>query len=155
MFTAGAMGAGKSHTINKLKEMNHFPLLAFVKVDPDIIRRDLPEFSEYLKENPLMAGDLTKKEAGYIAEILTLAALKKNKNVMVDGSLRDTHWYQGYFSSLRRDYPKLRISILHVVAPRGAVFARAKVCLVNIVCIYVAIFCSPGPFFLFPIHCLV
>ena len=64
VFTAGAMGAGKSHTIHKLKEMNHFPLLAFVKVDPDEIRRDLPEFSEYLEENPLMAGYLTKKEAG-------------------------------------------------------------------------------------------
>mmetsp|Transcript_14316 Transcript_14316/g.21193 ORF Transcript_14316/g.21193 Transcript_14316/m.21193 type:complete len:414 (-) Transcript_14316:100-1341(-) len=126
VFTAGAMGAGKSHTIHKLKEMNHFPLLAFVKVDPDEIRREIPEFSGYLKENPLMAGDLTKKEAGYIAEILTLAALKKNKNVLVDGSLRDTQWYKEYFVLLRRDYPKLRISILHIVAPREAVFARAK-----------------------------
>lgn len=42
VFTAGAMGAGKSFTMNKLVEKGHFPLLAFVSVDPDEIRRHLP-----------------------------------------------------------------------------------------------------------------
>ena len=39
VFTAGAMGAGKSYTINKLVENGRFPLEAFVIVDPDEIRR--------------------------------------------------------------------------------------------------------------------
>jgi hypothetical protein len=38
VFTAGAMGAGKSHTMNVLVKKGRFPLHAFVVVDPDEIR---------------------------------------------------------------------------------------------------------------------
>jgi len=120
-----AQGAGKSHTINWLVIKGLFPLLAFVSVDPDEIRRRLPEFSLYLQVCPDKAGELTRKEAGYIAEILTLAALQAGKNVLVDGSLRDSGWYTLYFARLRREYPNNKIAILHVVAPRDAVFQRA------------------------------
>ena len=34
VFTAGAMGAGKTHTIRYLHQHQHFPLKAFVTVDP-------------------------------------------------------------------------------------------------------------------------
>ena len=46
---------------------------------------------------------------------------------MVDGSLRDWEWYQTYFESLKEEYAKLRIAILHITAPRETVFARAEV----------------------------
>ena len=127
VFTAGAMGAGKSYTMNKLVEKGHFPLLAFVTVDPDEIRRHLPEFHLYVKESPELAGELTRKEAGCIAEILTLAGLQAGKNVLVDGSLRDSEWYKEYFERLRRDFSNLRIAIIHVTAPRDAVFQRSAV----------------------------
>jgi len=76
---------------------------------------------------PEKAGELTNKESGYISELLTLAGLESGKNVLVDGSLRDSAWYQFYFQKLRTDYPNLKIAILHVVAPREAVFQRAAV----------------------------
>ncbi|KAL3917456.1 MAG: hypothetical protein SGILL_004704 [Bacillariaceae sp.] len=126
VFTAGAMGAGKSHTMNVLVQKERFPLHAFVMVDPDEIRRLLPEFHMYVNENPELAGELTNKEAGFIAEILTLAALQGGKNVMQDGSLRDSDWYQTYFERLRGDFPKVRQAIIHVTAPREAVFQRAE-----------------------------
>eukprot|EP00529_Nitzschia_sp_RCC80_P013921 CAMPEP_0113482394 /NCGR_PEP_ID=MMETSP0014_2-20120614/22896_1 /TAXON_ID=2857 /ORGANISM="Nitzschia sp." /LENGTH=728 /DNA_ID=CAMNT_0000375909 /DNA_START=234 /DNA_END=2420 /DNA_ORIENTATION=- /assembly_acc=CAM_ASM_000159 len=125
VFTAGAMGAGKSYTINKLVENGRFPLEAFVIVDPDEIRRVLPEYRVYIELNPERAGDLTRKEAGYISEILTLAALQSGKNVVVDGSLRDSNWYIEYFARLRKEYPQFMQSIIHVTAPRDAVLARA------------------------------
>lgn len=125
VFTAGAMGSGKSHTIRRLKELNRFPLLAFVTVDPDEIRRELPEFETYVEINSLSAGEMTRKEAGYIAEILTMAALRKGKNVLVDGSLRDIEWYSQYFQELRRSYPTLKIGILHVTAAQEVTFKRA------------------------------
>lgn len=125
VFTAGAMGAGKSHTMNTLVERGYFPLKAFVIVDPDEIRRYLPEYHMYINENPELAGELTRKEAGFIAEILTLAALQAGKNVLQDGSLRDSDWYQQYFSRLREEFPAVRQAILHVTAPREAVFQRA------------------------------
>lgn len=126
VFTAGAMGAGKSHTMSVLVEKGWFPLQAFVIVDPDEIRRLLPEYHMYIDDNPELAGELTSKEAGFIAEILTLAALQAGKNVLQDGSLRDANWYQQYFSRLRKEFPSVRQAILHITAPREAVFRRAE-----------------------------
>lgn len=127
VFTAGAMGAGKSYTVRNLVEKKRFPILGFVSVDPDEVRRHLPEFLMYATLAPEKAGDLTNKECGYVAEILTLAALETGKNVLVDGSLRDSDWYHSYFAQLRQDYPKLRIGILHITAPLEAVLERAAV----------------------------
>jgi predicted kinase len=127
VFTAGAMGAGKTYTMNVLVEKGRFPLLAFVSVDPDEIRRQLPEFHLYVEQSPELAGELTRKEAGFIAEILTLAGLQAGKNVLVDGSLRDAEWFRGYFERLRKWFPNLRLAIIHVTAPREAIFQRAAV----------------------------
>ena len=62
VFTAGAMGAGKGYTMRVLVEKERFPLPAFVIVDPDEIRRLLPEYHMYIAENPELAGKLTQKE---------------------------------------------------------------------------------------------
>jgi hypothetical protein len=45
--------------------------------------------------------------------------------VLQDGSLRDSDWYQIYFERLRAEFTHLRQAILHVTAPREAVFQRA------------------------------
>jgi dephospho-CoA kinase len=129
VFTAGAMGSGKSYTIKQLHKYDRFPLDTFITVDPDEIRRLLPEFECYLSHNPEMAGEHTRKEAGFLAEMLTQIALKNGKNVLVDGSLKDAEWYHDYFHLLRNEYGEngLRIGILHVTAPREAVFERARV----------------------------
>jgi len=79
-------------------------------------------------------------EAGLVAEILTLAALQAGKNVLVDGSLRDSDWYQNYFKSLRNDYPSLKIGILHVTAPREAVIKRAEASCSSYECIYLKLY---------------
>ncbi len=127
VFTAGAMGAGKSYTLRKISEKKRFPLGAFVIVDPDEIRQLFPEYSLYVAQNPEKAGEMTRKEAGFIVEILTLSALQAGKNVLVDGSLRDHEWYSNYFDRLKKEYPSLKIVILHIDAPRDAVLERAKV----------------------------
>lgn len=127
VFTAGAMGAGKSHSIRALHNANRFPLESFLVVDPDEIRRMLPEFEMYLEHYPELAGEKTRKEAGLIAEILTQVALNMGLNILVDGSLRDAHWYENYFAELRRSHGGrgLRIGILHITAPKEAIFERA------------------------------
>ena len=79
VFTAGAMGAGKGHVISDLVNDGRFPLLAFVTVDPDEIRRKFPEFILYAEQVPERAGELTQKEAGFVAELMTLAALQAGK----------------------------------------------------------------------------
>lgn len=127
VFTAGAMGAGKSYTLKWCHKRDIFPLNAFVVVDPDEVRQQFPEYGLYVSQNALHAGEMTRKEAGYIVEILTLAALQAGKNVLVDGSLRDYEWYSEYFDKLRSKYPSLKIMILHIDAPIDAIFDRAEV----------------------------
>ena len=127
VFTAGVMGAGKSHTLKRLASRGLFPLQSYVVIDPDDIRQHFPEYVLYAMQSPERAGELTHKEAGYVTEIVTAAALQRGHNVLVDGSLWDADWYKGYFEQLKKSYGNLRIAILHVTAPREAVFARAKV----------------------------
>jgi hypothetical protein len=139
VFTAGVYGAGKSHTIEKLQSLDCFPpKSSFVAVDPDEIRRMLPEFSLY---RPDLAGALTQKEAGMVAELLTDVALSSGNNVVVDGSLRDAAWHEGYFRSLRSRFgsghakqddengettKSLRIGILYVTAPIDEIYKRVE-----------------------------
>ena len=140
VFTAGAMGAGKGHTIKTLVDRGHFPLLAFVLVDPDEIRRHFPEYQLYVNQCPESAGELTRKEAGFVAEILTAVALEQGKNVLVDGSLRDSVWYGEYFQQLRDRYPQLKLAIIHVTAPRETIFRRAEVSQFSILYLLLVIF---------------
>lgn len=135
VFTAGVYGAGKSHTIGKLQSLGCFPpRSSFVGVDPDEIRRMLPEFSLYRADQ---AGAFTQKEAGMIAELLTDIALSSGKNVVVDGSLRDAAWHEGYFRSLRTRFgaassldgkgrTNIRIGILYVTAPLDEIYLRVE-----------------------------
>lgn len=74
------------------------------------------------------------------SEILTLAALQAGKNVLVDGSLRDSDWYQKYFKNLRDEFPSLKIGIIHVTAPREAVLQRAEVGTLNLIDLHVNAF---------------
>ena len=57
--------------------------------------------------------------------MLSYDALRKGKNVLVDGSLRNAHWYLEYFKDLRRRFPFIRIGILHVTARPQTVLLRA------------------------------
>lgn len=125
VFTAGAMGAGKSHTLHWLNMRGYFPLLAFVRVDPDSLRELLPETDEYIRRDATTAGQLTQKEVGYISEVLALNALEQGKNLLIDGSLRNAQWYIQYIASLRSKFPRLKFAIIAVVAAEETIRARA------------------------------
>ena len=45
-----------------LSERGIFPMDAFVRVDPDRLRRELPEMQAYVRRDPETAGSLTHKE---------------------------------------------------------------------------------------------
>jgi len=125
VFTAGAMGAGKSWTMRHLQAAGAFPLRRFVVVDADKIRRCLPEMPHYLLHHRAHAGSLTQREAGYLAEIITREAMVRQKNIVVDGSLRDADWYAHVFRRVRTDFAAYRIAVLLVSAPREVVVQRA------------------------------
>ena len=125
IFTAGPMGAGKSCTLQQLSETGRLSLENFVLVDLDAIRRELPEYSYYASNDPATAGDRTRKEAGHLTEIATVAALRAGRNVVVDGSLRAYRWYRQYFARLRAEFPALKIAIFYILAPRESILYNA------------------------------
>lgn len=88
VFTAGAMGAGKSHTFEHLVSDGVVPLQGVQILDPDMFKASLPEWSGYLRRDPLMAGFHTRRESGYLLEIAQERALQERRHVWVDGSLR-------------------------------------------------------------------
>ena len=125
VFTAGPMGVGKSHALRHLHDRGVFPLKAFVYIDPDELRMNLPEFKGYNDRDPATAGKLTQKEVGYLSEVMTLNALEEGKNALVDGSLRDKEWYDSYISKLKQLFPKLKIAIIQITASKENVLMRA------------------------------
>ncbi|VEU39836.1 unnamed protein product [Pseudo-nitzschia multistriata] len=128
-------------TQNKNIQSEEFHNNNFVVVDPDLIRRKLPEFEGYGAQ---VVGAATQKEAGMMAELLTDAALSRGLSVLVDGSLRDAAWHTEYFARLRARHqqtqvrtqtqtmgntgvsPALRIGILYVTAPQEEIYERVR-----------------------------
>ena len=58
--------------------------------------------------------------------MLSYDSLLAGKNVLVDGSLRNAHWYLSYFRDLRERFPTIKIAILHVTAAPETVLKRAR-----------------------------
>lgn len=81
IFTAGAMGAGKSHTIKMLQAFGCCALTAMVKVDPDMVKYQLPEMQEYIRRNPgpdpdaniILAGHATHNESAFLQVLMATA----------------------------------------------------------------------------------
>lgn len=128
LYTVGVMGAGKQNTLSRLVRDGRLPLLSYVLVDPDEIRRRLPEFESYLQKcNADCVDELTRKEAGYIAELTVRAALQAGRNVVWDTSLFNYEWFVEFIAAMRREYPLLNVGIIHVTAPRATILERVKV----------------------------
>jgi hypothetical protein len=124
IYTAGPMGAGKSHVVQWMFTHGLFLVDRLVHCDPDLLRSALPEWPGYVAHDPLTAGALTHREAGLLVELATEAALRANAHCWVDGSLRDGEWYRGAISDIRRRYPHYSIAILEVCAESEAIFER-------------------------------
>lgn len=126
VFTAGAPGVGKHHTIRHLAAKGRFPLGDFVWVEIDMIRKELPEFALYVDQCPKLAEEMTRSEVATIREIIAVSALQAGMNCLVEATLRDENWYRQHIQALREEFPYLKIAILNVVAPREAVLQRAE-----------------------------
>lgn len=126
VYTAGPMGAGKSHIMRWLFKHQLFPLMHFVFVDPDKIKDELPEMKEFLARDKCSAGTLTHAESISIAEIIEREAMAEGKCVLVDGSMRNSKWYMGYFQTIREQFPHYRIAIINVTASREVIYERAR-----------------------------
>jgi hypothetical protein len=134
IFTVGARGAGKNHVLHQLVHTGKLPILSFVHVDPDSLRRRLPEFETYAQHNPDLVNDLMRKESSFLAELLLLAALQSGRNVVFDSAMRNSEWFLNLTQIFKREcaqralglliHPK--IALFHITAPVDLICERSE-----------------------------
>jgi len=83
----------------------------------------MPEWQGFV-DHGMDAGTMTHRESTYIQELCQEAALRRQQNIWVDGSLRDVVWFKQVFEDIRRRHPVYRIGIIHVHASEPVVRAR-------------------------------
>lgn len=126
LFTAGAMGAGKSHYLSTLP-------FRFILIDPDEIAATIPNFEDIGTEFQrgsesdltLERGTLLRHEARLITEIMLQVAMLRNLDIVLDGSLRSYQWYLEEIPELRRRFAQYRVELVHIHAPLPEVLKRA------------------------------
>lgn len=127
VLSAGPMGVGKSYALAKLFTAGYFSLDQFLKIYPDMIKAEIPEFSGYLRDNKETAATMLHGESSQMADILFQHALSTSLDMLVDGSLRNVDWYSDLITNqVRRQHPKYRIAILHVTANPQTIRERAR-----------------------------
>lgn len=119
------MGAGKGHTLRALLRdhtvrlpsntvwcAHRAPLflaqpsvtpdrqLPPLRIDPDALSRHLPERPQYLHADAAAASALLHPEASLLQEIIAAVARKQRRSLVVDGSLTDREWFEGFMRSV-------------------------------------------------------
>ncbi|CAE7195005.1 unnamed protein product [Symbiodinium sp. CCMP2456] len=126
LYTCGPMGVGKTRFPELESQFStqelHFAMAQqrrenMVKIDPDAIKEMMPEYKEYDKK---MAA------SAYMMEIAQAAAMQKNFNVWVDGSLKDAEWYAQQFETIRSKYRDYHIAIFYIGADEQTILRRVK-----------------------------
>ncbi len=74
LFTAGAMGSGKSHILRWMMTNSILNTSQYIHIDPDGIRGMLPETGLYNVFNASTAGYMTQKEVGYVCEVIGMGS---------------------------------------------------------------------------------
>jgi adenylylsulfate kinase-like enzyme len=126
IFTAGAMGVGKGYVLMQLQRLQLLDVSSFVKIDPDLIKTELPEMAGYLQHDRATAATLLHRESTQMADVLLEHALSHSYSLLVDGSLRDVDYYRKLLQRLRCEFASYRLAIVHVVADPDIVWQRAR-----------------------------
>ncbi|KAL7450749.1 hypothetical protein ACHAWC_002612, partial [Mediolabrus comicus] len=97
------------------------------KIDPDNFKLRLPEWQSYVQNGmSSVAGSMTHAESSYIAEIAQHVAMNNSMDVWVDGSLRNSAWYETELQRIRKLFPQYRIAIISISAPEQMIADNIK-----------------------------
>ncbi|BGP24092.1 hypothetical protein JCM10295v2_002993 [Rhodotorula toruloides] len=103
LFTAGGMGAGKGHTLREMLKTGRICLPAnTVWIDPDALSRLLPERPLYLSHSASTASALLHPEASLLQEICAAVAKSQKRSLVIDGSLTDCKWFEGFMRGFKQ-----------------------------------------------------
>lgn len=74
------------------------------RIDPDALSRLLPERPQYLKSDAGTASALLHPEASLLQEIIAAVARQQRRSLVVDGSLTDCQWFEGFMRWVQPAY---------------------------------------------------
>jgi hypothetical protein len=80
IFMSGPMGVGKSYVLSQLHQRGIFPLEKFVKIDPDMLKSELPEMAGYLQHDSELAATNLHRESTQMSDVLFEHSLMNHKN---------------------------------------------------------------------------
>ncbi len=128
IYTAGCMGAGKTHSIRKLADQLDIDLDNFVMIDPDKFKEMIPEYQEMKLTDPRRAGTYYHLESAILSELALEIALQNNYNVICDGSMVDHVWFTGEILRIQEKYPnyKENITIIYVKSDWNKIIERVE-----------------------------
>lgn len=126
VLTSGPMGSGKGWVLGWMSANSILSLERVAKIDPDSFKLRMPEWSIYQHHSKSLAGTRTHSESSYIAEIAQHLAMDNNMDVWVDGSLRNSDWYENELQRIRQSYPHYRIAIVAISAPEEMIETNIK-----------------------------
>ena len=96
VLTMGAPASGKSSVVKDLVKDNNF-----VKVDPDAIKDELPEYKTALKASARDAAAMAHDESSYLAKQVRRRAMDEGYMLMVDGTGTNAAAYKQLIGDLQ------------------------------------------------------
>lgn len=119
ILLGGGSGVGKSRIINKIIGTN-----GYVLVDPDEIKKLLPEYREAIKLQLPEAADIVHEESSDIAQLLLDECIERYEPFIYDGTMKNLVKYKRIINELQsRDYS---IQIIIVDADVEIAYDRVK-----------------------------
>jgi adenylylsulfate kinase-like enzyme len=127
IMTAGPMGSGKSTMINFFLENDFLIIPAPIILDLDFIRDLLPGSDKLAREQSQNYGYKTQIESGTVLELLIQIILRlSDRNMIVDTSMMNLDWQRQYLTSLKEEFPLLKIVLVHVNADKNLIRKRIR-----------------------------
>jgi predicted ABC-type ATPase len=125
-FTCGPFGAGKTHSLRYLHDQNYLNLYEYILIDPDKLKYELPEASDYIQKDPINAGALLHKESTFLSLMIQYIVLDRGQPMIIDGSLRNVTWNLEHMNKIRKHYPGYNLGIIKVQAEIPVMLERAR-----------------------------
>lgn len=123
LYTCGAYGSGKSHTLKTLNYLSSNTVL----IDPDVIKSLLLLTYESKDSIDDMAtAKCLHLESTFVASIVEQICIAKGYDAVIDGSLHDSDWYATYFQLLKKQHPQYGLCIVKVDCDLPTVLKRCK-----------------------------
>lgn len=113
VLTMGGAGSGKSSATRGMDFTD------FVPIDPDGVKKDLPEYDEAVKGRALNAAMMAHEESSDVAKQIRAEAINTNRNVLVDGTGANLNKMSDLVSHLKEKGYHVSVIMPHIPLEEG------------------------------------